>query len=53
VLGENDGFPRLPDVAYYLFVRRNVISPLTRQVFDMLKVNLGLIRSAAGGPSHG
>lgn len=47
VLGENDGFPRLPDVAYHLFVRRNVVSPLTRQVFDMLKANLGLIRSAA------
>lgn len=47
VLGENDGFPRLPDVAYHLFVRKNVVSPLTRQVFDMLKANLGLIRSAA------
>jgi len=47
VLGENDGLPRLPDVAYHLFIRRNVINPLTRQVFDMLKANLGLIRSAA------
>lgn len=46
VLGENDGLPRLPDVAYHLFIRKNVINPLTRKVFDMLKANLGLIRSA-------
>jgi len=50
VLGENDGFPRLPDVAYYLFIRKNVINPLTRKVFDMLKANLGLIRSSAQAP---
>ncbi len=47
VLGENDGLPRLPDLAYHLFIRKNVISPLTHQVFDMLKANLGLIQSAA------
>ena len=47
VLGENDGLPRLPDVAYHLFIRKNVINPITRKVFDMLKANLGLIRSAA------
>jgi DNA-binding transcriptional LysR family regulator len=47
VLGENDGLPRLPDLDYYLFIRRNVINPVTRKVFDMLKANLGLIRSAA------
>lgn len=47
VLGENDGLPRLPDLDYYLFVRRNVINPVTRKVFDMLKANLGLIRSAS------
>jgi DNA-binding transcriptional LysR family regulator len=52
VLGENDGLPRLPDLDYYLFIRRNVINPVTRKVFDMLKANLGLIRSAADpGPS--
>jgi len=52
VLGENDGLPRLPDLDYYLFVRRNVINPVTRKVFDMLKANLGLIRSATDpGPS--
>ncbi|HSV48635.1 MAG TPA: LysR substrate-binding domain-containing protein [Ramlibacter sp.] len=47
VLGENDGLPRLPDLAYHLYIRKNVISPLTRRVFDMLKGNLGLIQSAA------
>jgi DNA-binding transcriptional LysR family regulator len=47
VLGENDGLPRLPDLDYYLFIRKNVINPVTRKVFDMLKANLGLIRSAA------
>lgn len=49
-LGENDGFPRLPEVAYHLFVRKNVVSPMTRQVFEMLKANLGLIQSAALSP---
>ena len=46
VLGENDGLPRLPDVVYHLFIRQNVINPVTRKVFEMLKSNLGLIRSA-------
>lgn len=50
VLGENDGFPRLPEVAYQLFIRKNVINPLTRKVYDMLKTNLGLIRSATIPP---
>ncbi len=45
VLGETDGLPRLPDVAYYLFVRKNVVRPLTRRVFDMLKSNMRLLRS--------
>lgn len=53
VLSETDGLPRLPDVAYHLFIRKNVINPVTRKVFDMLKSNLGLIRSAAdpGAPA--
>jgi len=46
VLGETDGLPRLPDVAYYLFVRKNVVRPLTRRVFDMLKSNMRLLRSS-------
>jgi len=45
VLGDADGLPRLPDVVYYLFVRNNVVRPLTRRVFDMLKSNLRLLRS--------
>ncbi len=49
VLGEADGFPRLPDVTYHLYIRRNVINPITRQVYEFLKSNLGLIRSAAAG----
>ena len=47
MLGVNDGLPRLPDVVYHLFIRKNVINPVTRKVFEMLKSNLGLIRSAA------
>jgi DNA-binding transcriptional LysR family regulator len=47
VLGQNDGLPRLPELVYYLFIRNNVINPLTHRVFDMLKGNSGLIRSAA------
>ncbi|AZW43366.1 LysR substrate-binding domain-containing protein [Bordetella bronchiseptica] len=46
VLGEADGLPRLPDVAYYLFVRKNVVRPLTRRVFDMLKSDMRLLRSS-------
>lgn len=45
VLGENDGLPRLPDVTYYLFVRKNVVRPLTRRVFEMLKGNMRLLQS--------
>ena len=47
ILGESEGLPRLPDVVYYLFIRQNVVNPVTRKVFEMLKSNLGLIRSAA------
>lgn len=47
VLGETEGLPRLPDLAYRLYVRRNAVNPVVRQVFEMLKANLGLIRSGA------
>lgn len=40
VLGLSDGMPRLPDLVYRLYVRRNVVNPLTRQVFDHLKSRL-------------
>lgn len=48
VLGENDGMPRLPDVAYYLWMRPDVINPATRQVYEMLKSTLGLNATGAG-----
>lgn len=41
-LGESEGFPRLPDVTYCLYIRQNVINPVTRRVFELLKANLGL-----------
>jgi DNA-binding transcriptional LysR family regulator len=40
VLGLSDGLPRMPDLVYRLYVRRNVVNPLTRQVFDHLKSRL-------------
>jgi DNA-binding transcriptional LysR family regulator len=46
VLGEQDGLPRLPDVTYYLWIRKDVINPTTRQVFEMLRANLGLSGTA-------
>ncbi|WP_447922629.1 LysR substrate-binding domain-containing protein [Achromobacter aegrifaciens] len=42
VLGEKEGLPPLPDVTYFLWIRPDLINPLTRQVYDMLKTNLGL-----------
>lgn len=40
-LGSSDGLPKLPDTPYYLWTRRNVVNPLTRQVFDMLCEKVG------------
>ncbi len=45
VLGEKDGLPALPDVSYYLWIRKDVLNPLTHSVFDMIKSNLGLYAS--------
>jgi DNA-binding transcriptional LysR family regulator len=42
VLGAGDGMPRLPDLAYYLYVRSHVVNPVTRQVFETLKKHLRL-----------
>ncbi|MFH0130106.1 LysR substrate-binding domain-containing protein [Variovorax sp. EL159] len=42
VLGAGDGMPRLPDLAYYLYVRNHVVNPVTRQVFETLKKHLRL-----------
>lgn len=40
VLGGSDGMPALPELTYWLYVRRNVVNPLTRQLFDQLKDQL-------------
>ena len=40
VLGLADGMPRMPNLVYRLYVRRNVVNPITRQVFDHLKNRL-------------
>jgi DNA-binding transcriptional LysR family regulator len=45
VLGAGDGMPRLPDLAYYLYVRSHVVNPVTRQVFETLKKHLRLPRT--------
>jgi len=42
VLGEEEGLPPLPNVQYFLWTRRDVINPVTRQVFEMIKSSLGL-----------
>lgn len=45
VLGAGDGMPRLPDLAYHLYVRSHVVNPVTRQVFETLKKQLRLPRT--------
>jgi DNA-binding transcriptional LysR family regulator len=47
VLGAGDGMPRLPDLAYHLYVRSHVVNPVTRQVFETLKKHLRLPRADA------
>ncbi len=42
VLGEKDRLPPLPDVTYFLWIRRDGMDPLTRQVYELLKRTLGL-----------
>ncbi|MFY3137679.1 LysR substrate-binding domain-containing protein [Achromobacter xylosoxidans] len=51
VLGEKEGLPPLPDVTYFLWIRRDLINPLTRQVYDMLRTSLGLARGADAPPN--
>ena len=45
VLGESEGLPRLPDVTYFLYIRQNVFSTVTRHVFELLKTNMGLLEN--------
>jgi len=53
VLGEKDGFPRLPDISYYLWVRPGSVNPLVRQAYALLKSGQGREaaerRATAGG----
>jgi len=48
VLGAGDGMPPLPDLVYRLYVRRHVVNPFIRQVFQGLKVRFGTPRAATG-----
>jgi DNA-binding transcriptional LysR family regulator len=43
VLGVREGLPPLPDVPYFLYMRKNTVSPVTRRVFEMIGGNLGLV----------
>uniref|UniRef100_UPI003BA2820A LysR substrate-binding domain-containing protein n=1 Tax=Agrobacterium tumefaciens TaxID=358 RepID=UPI003BA2820A len=42
VLGEADGLPDLPDVPYFLWMRPDIINPVTRYIYELLKTNMGL-----------
>lgn len=46
VLGAREGVPPLPEVPYFLYMRRHVVNPVTRRVFTTLRDSLGL--AAAG-----
>lgn len=37
ILGEREGFPALPPLTYWLYVRHNVVNPVTRQLFNAMK----------------
>ncbi|RYF83599.1 MAG: transcriptional regulator LrhA [Comamonadaceae bacterium] len=42
VLGPTDGMPGLPDLVYWLYIRNNVVNPVTRKVFQNLRDRLRL-----------
>lgn len=42
VLGEKDRLPPLPDVTYFLWIRRDAIDPTIRRVYELLKRSMGL-----------
>lgn len=42
VLGPSDGLPGLPDLVYWLYIRNNVVNPVTRKVFQNLRDRLRL-----------
>ncbi len=47
VLGAGEGLPPLPDITYYLWTRGQPLAPTTQQVYEMLKINMGLNESGA------
>lgn len=47
ILGEKDNLPPLPDVTYFLWIRQEVMDPLTRHVYDVLKRQMGLTEPGA------
>jgi DNA-binding transcriptional LysR family regulator len=47
VLGASDGLPALPELVYWLYVRRNAANPATRQLFEHLKAKLPAGRADA------
>lgn len=56
ILGAGDGLPTLPELTYWLYVRRNVVNPLTRQLFEQLRTQFlplggrGEARAGGGWP---
>ena len=40
VLGAGDGMPPLPDLVYRLYIRRHVVNPVIRQVFETLQTRV-------------
>ncbi len=42
VLGEKDGLPDLPDVSYYLWMRKDAVNSVTHKVFQTIKNDLRL-----------
>ncbi|WP_224039833.1 LysR substrate-binding domain-containing protein [Paraburkholderia unamae] len=39
VLGAREGFPKLPDITYYLWIRPNAANTLARQAYELLRTN--------------
>jgi DNA-binding transcriptional LysR family regulator len=55
VLGARDGFPKLPDITYYLWIRPNAANTLARQAYELLHTNQPahqLVRRRAAPPTR-
>lgn len=46
ILGERDGFPRLPEIQYFLWRRPHTLNPLVQRAFKLLRES----QRAYGGP---